>query len=277
MSFLEKRLNDDIAALIAPFEDKIGIAVIGDGFKFFHREKAAMLSASLIKLPILLYAFAKAAKDPGILEKRIRPGREDIVGGSGVLQVLEETEWTIRDLLALMIAVSDNTATNLLMDEFGIDAMQNWGRGQGLSATVISRKMMDEQSKAEGRENMISAGDACRCMERIFGAGIRAEDSADAQSWLARQQFRDKLPGLVDEVEGEEVVVFNKTGEMEGIEHDAGYFSYRERGVFAAVLTSGIEPRTKAVAVIQQIGRKIADDLIECGEGEGRKKQRGSE
>lgn len=262
MTPLQKRLNDDIAALVAPFENKIGVAVDGDGFRFCHGETVPMLSASLIKLPILLYTFSKAAKEPGLLEKRIWMDRKDVVSGSGVLQVLEKAAWTIRDLLALMIAVSDNTATNLLIEVFGVEAIQNWVRGQGLSETVLSRKMMDEQAKAGGRENVISAGDACRCMQRIFGGGIRAEDAANAQSWLERQQFRDKLPGLVDE---EKVAVFNKTGEMEGIEHDAGYFSYRTRGMFVAVLTRGIEPRTKAVAVIQQIGKKIADYLIARG------------
>ncbi|WP_100487952.1 serine hydrolase [Sporolactobacillus pectinivorans] len=261
MPELNDKLSEEMDTLSAPFSSHIAIKAEGsDGFHFALHESVPMLSASLIKLPILLYACDQAVAKPELFAQKIELREGKIVGGSGVLQILSRREWSVRDLLALMINVSDNTATNLLIESFGTDAIQNWIQKQGYLGTTLGRKLMDETAEAAGRHNLISAGDACRMIQKVFK--MDQSFSSDIKSWFLHQQFRGKLPALFDELP-HSVTVYNKTGEMEKVDHDTAYFSCRSHNFSIAVLTNGIEDRQAALSVIQNIGKKIFDYLTE--------------
>ncbi|MCO7125707.1 class A beta-lactamase-related serine hydrolase [Sporolactobacillus shoreicorticis] len=246
------------------FRDHIAVEAIGsDGASFGYNENIPMLSASLIKLPILFYAFKNPHLNPSQLQQTVRFDEEQIVGGSGVLQLLSGREWMVKDLLGLMISVSDNTATNLIMDFFGIDQIQKWVADQGLTETKIERKMMDEDAQRKGRTNRISAHDANSVIRHIFSKTDPFPD--EVKFWMLHQQFRDKLPGLFDE-KTQPVSVYNKTGEMEEIDHDAAYFTCNGHSMAVTVMTSGIKNRQKALMAIQNIGDAIANYLIQQSE-----------
>ncbi|MCQ2009103.1 class A beta-lactamase-related serine hydrolase [Sporolactobacillus sp. STSJ-5] len=264
---LNKKLYNDIKAIVLPLGEKIEIEAAGsDGFFLSYQANIPMVAASLIKLPILLYTYEQLTIRSTILEKMIHLDEKQIVSGSGVLQVLSRRDWTIKDLLALMINVSDNTATNVLMDFLGIDNIQSWVEEQGLAETRIERRMMDERAQQEGRTNWISAHDANWMIRRIFSEHDPLPD--EAKSWMLHQQFRDKLPGLFNEKD-QPVTVYNKTGEMNEIDHDAAFFVCGGHSVAVSVLTSDFENRQSALAAIQNIGQRIADYLVEIAQSVG--------
>ncbi|MFT8316783.1 MAG: serine hydrolase [Sporolactobacillus sp.] len=245
---------------IDPFGEKLAIEVSSSDNLHFSRNPAQpMLSASLIKLPILLHVLDESLRDPLLLEERVQIKEKSIVGGSGVLQVLSENEWPVRDLLALMISVSDNTATNLIIDHFGIDPINHWIRVHHLSGTRLERRLMDEAAENEGKHNLISAHDACTCMKRIFWEQHGYPEAV--KSWFLHQQFRDKLPGLFDELPLP-VEVYNKTGEMEEVDHDAAFFQCGSVSLILTVLTAGIADRQAVFRTIQTIGKTAADYLM---------------
>lgn len=266
MSELNEKLSEKIDALSAPFRSRIGIKAEGsDGFHFSLNESIPMLSASLIKLPILLYVCDQASSEPSIIDRKVSLRNSEIVGGSGVLQVLSGREWSVRDLLALMISVSDNTATNLIIDTFGSERIQKWIHDHGYSETILGRKLMDEAAESAGFRNIISARDACRSIQRIFTG--ESPYPEEVKRWFLCQQFRYKLPGLFDEMPNP-VSVYNKTGEIEKMDHDAAFFSYRGHYLAIAVLTRDFANRQTALAVIQNIGKSISDYLIEAAESD---------
>ena len=80
-----------------------------------HNEKKIFESASLIKIPIMIYIFSKLNKE----ERQENLKIEHKVSGSGVLQTLDIPYLSVNDLVQLMIVVSDNTATNILINYFG--------------------------------------------------------------------------------------------------------------------------------------------------------------
>jgi Beta-lactamase class A len=253
-------LTRSLKDLSAPFGKQMAIESVGtDDFHFSLNASQSMLSASLIKLPILLCACEQASRDPGLFRKQVKLTDSKIVGGSGVLQILSGREWSVRDLLALMINVSDNTATNLLIDFLGRDTIQDWIRRNGFSGTELGRKLMDEAAESAGQRNRISAADACAMVERV----MTMEDSVsnEVRLWFLHQQFRGKLPALFDELPCP-VDVYNKTGEMGGVDHDTACFVRGEHRLTIAVLTEGAEDRQKVLTAIQLIGRKIADYLL---------------
>ncbi|RYL90364.1 serine hydrolase [Sporolactobacillus sp. THM7-4] len=264
MGLLKEEFINKLKSLTEPLGDQIAIAAEGsDGFRFLYNESVPMLSASLIKLPVLLYVYDQAKIDRSILKKTIVLRNHEIVGGSGVLQILSGREWSVRDLLALMINVSDNTATNLLIEEFGIRPIQQWVREHGYKETTLERKMMDTAAEDAGKRNLISARDACQAIRTLFSDQKAYPD--EIKSWFLHQQFRGKLPGLIDEVPNP-VSVYNKTGEMEEIDHDAAFFSYKSSSMSIAVLTSGVKDRQIALSVIQKIGKSVSDYLIQSEE-----------
>ncbi|WP_037581239.1 serine hydrolase [Sporolactobacillus terrae] len=266
MVVLNDQLHKDLMKIVRLHEDQISVAAEGsDGFSFTYQAGMPMVSASLIKLPILLYAFKERDRYKKLFEHVVRFDDQQIVGGSGVLQILSSREWKLSDLLALMINVSDNTATNLMIDFFGISNLQNWVRDQGFLETKIERKLMDEAAQKEGRTNWISARDANRMIQQLFiGSGALPKE---AQSWLLKQQFRYKLPGLFDEKD-QPVAVYNKTGEMEAIDHDAGFFVYQKHSMAVTVMTSGFLNRQAALFAIQNIGMHVQNYLINVAQAQ---------
>ncbi|MFT8870693.1 MAG: serine hydrolase [Sporolactobacillus sp.] len=252
----EQQLQQTMDRLIAPFTTCVAIAATG-AFHYTHRQHVLLPSASLIKLPILLYAMNKQQMDSGFFERRIAVKSRQCVGGSGVLQVLSPRTWSVRDLLALMICVSDNTATNVLIDAFGLHNLQHWISESPLPGTVLARRLMDRHA-APSPDNFISAAAACRCLETIMAGCDRLPEIGD---WLLHQQFRDKLPGLFDETPCP-VRVYNKTGEMEAVDHDTACFSLGGNCIFIAVLTHGLPDRQTALKLHQTIGRLVADYLL---------------
>ncbi len=101
-------------------------------------------TASTIKIHVLATLFLLAEEGALDLSQRIRfePGQG--AGGSGVLEHLEDgVELTLLDTAVLMIALSDNTATNVCIDSVGLSRVNDLIQTLGLSATCLGRKMMD--------------------------------------------------------------------------------------------------------------------------------------
>lgn len=187
-------------------------------------------SASVIKLPIFLYGI-HYAKD---LDELVEVSPKDIVDGSGVLQTLitQERLFSVRDLHALMIVVSDNTATNLLIKRYGMKRLNNYLQHLGMTKSKLGREMRDHMAIAEGRDNIVCVRDMVACLRAM----VSSPAFYDMLHILEKQQFQDKIPAGVN---NESFVFFNKTGELDDIEHDVGLFVYKGQiGLFVA-LTEG--------------------------------------
>ncbi|WP_141603493.1 serine hydrolase [Terrilactibacillus laevilacticus] len=250
--------------LVSPFGNKVSVVIKEGKNHYSFNESTKMLSASLIKLPIFLYAFDQVKKGTLSLDQKIPVSPEKMVDGSGIIQVIQDVrEWSIRDLLGLMINVSDNTATNVLMDVLGIEQIQSWIENHGLNGTSIQRKMMDMQAKKEGKENFTCASDVSHCMELIFlRPNSLSCEFPFVKHYFLNQQFRGKIPG---KIEYTPVKIYNKTGEMEGISHDTAFMKLKDKTSIVTCMTSGFEDATEADQLIQKMGEWVYLFLNEQG------------
>lgn len=201
-------------------------------------------AASLIKLPIMA-----AALDSGLPLGERLPVRP-VVSGSGVLAHLADIgDMSIRDLLTLMITVSDNTATNVLIDRIGMGQVNDWCTRHGLTATVLARRMMDARARERGEENVTSAADVASVLSWLA-------DSPFAVAALQAQQLNDRLPRYLPAG----FRLAHKTGELPGVRHDAGIV-YPPGGapVALAVLTEG---SIDGAGLIAECGRLVFSDLV---------------
>ena len=133
-----------------------------------YNEDVKFMAASIVKLPILIEALRRLeSKDISDLEK-IAITKYMKVPSCGALTYMHDgIEVTIRDLCNLMIILSDNTATNVLIDRLGIDEINKTIKNLGLKNTILSRKMYDMESKKLGNENYFSLSDMAIILESI--------------------------------------------------------------------------------------------------------------
>lgn len=169
---------------------------------------------------------------------------------------------TWSDLATLMITVSDNVATNLVIDRLGMDVIQVWIDMAGLAETRLERRMMDRAAMSAGRGNWTSAADTETLLSAITaGACVSSEASREMRRALEAQQIQDRLPRRL----ADGVVVANKTGNFADVIHDAGIVTWAGETLVIAVLTLGVRPTWQAADAIAETVALLAHV---CTEGE---------
>jgi beta-lactamase class A len=236
---------------------------VESGRTWRHNEHLRLPSASLIKLPILaaFWEMVEAGRlDP---TERVKVPAEARVEGTGVLKALTpglQPTWS--DLATLMITVSDNVATNLVIDRLGMEAIQGWIDKTGLAETRIERRMMDRAAMSAGRGNWTSAADVESLLYAISaGACVSGAASRQMLRTLEAQQIQDRLPRQLDEG----VRVANKTGNFADVIHDAGIVMWPGGALAIAVLTQGVGAAWQTMDAIGEIARVLARA---CGESD---------
>ena len=180
-------------------------------------------SASVIKIYLMAYlyrCFQEGALSP---EQRLPLKKSLLSTSSGVLHYLRDVpELSVRDLIELMIIVSDNSATNLLIDLAGMENVNTWLRNDlHLAQTRLCRKMMDLEAIAQGRQNITTSGETADFLSLLWhGELVSPAASAEMLSVLKHQQFQNMIPERLTPILGEGVIG-NKTGGLDGVVHDA--------------------------------------------------------
>ena len=252
-------LSPRLVALLNPPIGRVALAArhVESGRTWRHRAQHRVPSASLIKLPILA-AFWQAVEagrlDPG---ERVAVPAEARVDGTGVLKALApglRPTWS--DLATLMISVSDNVATNVIIDRLGMEAIQGWIDGAGLAQTRLERRMMDRPAMSAGRQNWTSAADMEALLSAIAAATCVSREASDhMMRALAAQQIQDRLPRRLPDG----VRVGSKTGNFTDVIHDAGIVSWPGGTLTIAVLSQEVRPPWQAVDAIAEVAAVLTD------------------
>jgi beta-lactamase class A len=204
-------------------------------------------AASTIKVPLLILALEWAQLGRLCLEDRVTLGASDRVPGAGVLHELGPglaLSWL--DVLTLMIIVSDNTATNLVIEVLGVETVNAWLDARGWSQTRLIGKLQlppDQRNAAQrrGERNRTSALDQTDLLGRLVrGELLDAAHTTLALDILERQQLRDVIGrGLPRSQDGQpRYRLASKSGELDGVHHDVGVL-YTPRPLVMALLTEG--------------------------------------
>jgi len=135
-----------------------------------------------------------------------------------------------------MMVVSDNSASNLCLRQVGVDRLNRWFEKRGYQAK-IQRFFM--HPVVDGKENLMTAESAVLMLADLYaGVGLEPELRDFAVNCLRRQQYREKIPLLLPE----DLVVGHKTGELDGVRHDAGVVETSEPYALAIFTAHGKEP-----------------------------------
>ena len=221
-----QELPADLVAQIQGIGDSCGmdagIAVIDlkTGARGGYQADDSMISASMIKL-IIAEAFLQQVASGNIgLDEYYTLQSSDIVGGTGSLGGYGAgAQVTYGEMLNKMISESDNTATNIIIDRVGMDAVNAEADLLGLEGTKLNRYMMDYDAIAAGNENYVSANDVAQLLEMIYDGTFVDARCSDIMLQALEQQvdYGGIMAGLPDNV-----VFAHKTGTLDSVLHDGG-------------------------------------------------------
>jgi beta-lactamase class A len=254
-----KELSAAIEEIAEEAGGRVAVALrhLPSGRELRREAEEVFPSASVIKVPILVTAFAEVAAGRRRWEERFVVTAEACVEGSGVLRELHPgLEVTLQDLARLMIVVSDNTASNMLIDALGVERVNEELSALGCRHTRLGRKFYDFAARDAGRENLCAAGELADLLARMEeGEVISPAASAEMLSIMRRQGFTNKLPALLPP----ETPVAHKTGEITGVSHDVGILYGPSGPLVLAVLTQGCRDRIAAEMAIRREARAAYD------------------
>ncbi len=185
LGLIQEHLHSELSSIAERYEGVAGMHVLdlSSGDRFAVRDDFIFPQASAIKIPILLELFRRAESDPGLLSKRIEMTEEVRTGGSGVLGVLTDggSALSLEDYAIYMILHSDNTATNILIDELGMGPINALSASLGAPNTLLQRKMIQPEESARGNENLSTPRDAAEIMKRIANCELPMSEIACAR------------------------------------------------------------------------------------------------
>ena len=185
LDILRGKFQMQLEEIVDSYEGVAGVHVLDltTGDRFAANDELLFPQASAIKVPILLEFFRRAETDAGILSKRVEMNDKVRTGGSGVLHHLSDggSTLSLEDYAIYMIVYSDNTATNVLIDELGMEAINALSMSLGASNTKLQRKMIQPEESARGNENLSTPRDAARIMERIARCDLPMSEGSCAR------------------------------------------------------------------------------------------------
>lgn len=179
----------------------------------------AFEAASVIKIPVMIEYFYQVSEGRIDPDHVIKIKAKDLMPGCGVITYLNHLrEVTLSDLCRLMIIVSDNTATNLLIDVLKIVNINQRMASLGMTTTRLNRFLFDGEKSALGIQNYISPKEIGKLLEMMYDKTLISKNDSKAMiEILKNQQLNGKIPFYVTD----DIEIAHKTGEDEQITHDA--------------------------------------------------------
>ena len=247
-------LDDKLLPLLRAHEGKIACAVknLKTGEAFAFNENVPMPTASLIKLPIMVEAYRQAEAGKIDLQKLITLREEDKVPGSGILtpHFSAGASLPLVDAIHLMIVYSDNTATNLVLDQIGLPATNAAMESLKLPHTKVhsqvfrgTTSILPERSKEFGLGST-TANEMVSLLALLDAGKVANEESTKAmQKHLAACE--DKR---ISRHFSPEIRVLQKTGSVSGVRTAAGIIELPSGNVALCVLTSENKDRRWAAS-----------------------------
>ena len=234
---LWQKLESQIQEIDQHLDGVMGIAIedLTNGDHLLLHENEVFAQASSIKITVLANLYLQAQQGKLKLTDLYTVQTADLVPDSDIMNGLTPgvTRVTLRDLATMMVAVSDNSATNVLIEKVGMQNVNAMLDSLGLSHTRLRRKMMDLEAAKQGRENISTPREMMQLLDAIYhGKVLNKESTADFFKILStgKASFipRDLPP---------ELKVANKPGELEAVRNDSGIVLVEGRPYVICVMT----------------------------------------
>ncbi|HET7294146.1 MAG TPA: serine hydrolase [Vicinamibacteria bacterium] len=265
------KLEARIDAIDRGFDGVLGLAIqdAASGRAILRNADEVFPAASVIKIAVLAELFRQdqQARECGarLLDPYVADAG-DAIPGSAMLQGMTTgvTRLTNRDLATFMMGVSDNGATNVLIERVGPDNVNALLEGLGLKETRLRRRMLDVAAARQGRENTATPRELVSLLDAIRRGAVL--DAAHTEAFLAalatasHQAPMDSFLRLPEDVRHA-----TKTGFLEGVRAEAGIVFATNRPFVIAVMTGLAGNERAAEDVIGDIGAASLETFERLG------------
>ena len=232
------KLEDSILGIDRGLDGVMGVAIVDltDGHKYLLHANDVFPQASSIKICVLAELYRQAQQGKLKLTDLYTVNAADLVPDSDIMNGLTPgvTRITLRDLATMMVVVSDNSATNVLIDRVGMENVNAFLTARGLRDTQLRRKMMDLKAAAEGRENISTPGEMAALLQALYRGEILNKGMTDDFFKVLSTHKESFIPRNLPE----DLKIANKPGELEGVRNDLGVIFVDKRPYILCVMTT---------------------------------------
>lgn len=258
MSTLQETLNQ----IINQSKEKICILVVDMMTQeriYEHQSQQKLISASTIKIPIMLTVLNEIAQNNLSLEDPILVRKDQILEDTQVFE-FGEREYSIYELLMWMIISSDNTATNVLIEKCGMNTINHYCQEVlETKHTSLQRYMLDSEAVQNGYNNYTCQHDLYMMFVKLMNHDILTDQLCDVAFKIL---FNQRCQNQVMRYIYEPVLYAHKTGELDYLHHDSGIMLIHQKWYYIGVSIQSDQIEGN-YPLIGKIGKTIYDALKE--------------
>lgn len=254
---LEKELN----ALIDESHDAVALLIrsLDHDKTYFEKDaQVQLISASTIKVPIMLAVLESVLKEETSLDKNIMITKDIILDDSKVFECGEQ-EASIKELLYWMIINSDNTSTNALIHEIGMEKINTYIQtALHLKNTSLERYMLDREAVKQGFDNRMCHEDMYALFQQLFTHQILNDELCELaiQILLAQRQQNQLLRYVYQPID-----FAHKTGDLDYLHHDVGVMKIQNERIYVGVSIYDTLKKEGNMVLMGKIGKLICECL----------------
>lgn len=256
---LRGKLERDLNQMAAQFDGVMSLAVLdpASGDALAVNGDLLMPQASSIKIAVLVEVLRQAQTGRLRLDERVEIHKSQFAGGSGALQDFGDgaSALSLRDLAALMMVLSDNTATNILIDRVGMAQVNETLQGLGFARTRLLRRMIQPEEERRGIENVSTAREMVSLLAQLHaGKLLDAQHTALALELLKNEKpeptpLRRGLPAGVS--------LAGKPGSLPGVRCESGIVLLEGHPYVLSVMTTYAAEDGAAERAITDVSRRV--------------------
>jgi len=266
---LWQKLAANINEVDQDLDGEIGVAIedLTTGQKFLLHADEVFPQASSIKIAVLAELYHQAQTGKLKLTDLYTVNPADLVPDSDIMGGLTPgiTKITLRDLATMMVVVSDNSATNVLIDRVGMENVNALMDSLSLPHTRLRRKMMDVKAAGEGRENISTPNEMLTLLDSLYRGKVLNKEMTDDFFGMLSTHKSSFIPrDLPDDLK-----IANKPGELEGVRNDSGVVLLAKRPYVICVMTTYLHRERdgeEAISKISAAAYRMFDRLARASE-----------
>jgi len=262
-----------VRRIAGAFSGTLGVAAcdLDTGEEVLFNADVVFPTASMIKITILLELFRQREAGRLNLSERLTVRRRDKTAGSGLLENMDdEATLSLHDLAVLMNSISDNTATNVLIDRLDIGRINRAIRDAGMTRTQLFRKIaFDKQRRLKSPQFAVGAPrDFMTLMANLYAGRLLSDANTQALLAIMRvQKYMGNLTryiGFSPYAPGSQDWVASKTGSILGVRNETGLIHTRRGAHIIAVMTKGCKdkrwtPDNEGTLTVAGVSREVYD------------------
>ena len=244
---LWRKMEAGVQQIDRELDGTMGVAILDltDGRQFLLNADQEFAQASSIKVAVLAELYRQEQQSEQGMSGKAKLSdvytveARDLVDGSAIMSGLtvRVTRVTNRDLATFMVAVSDNSATNVLIDRVGMQNVNALLDSMGLHETRLQRKMMDVKAAQEGRENISTPNEMMKLFSALYQKKVLNKALTEDYFKVLGTPKESDIPRYIPE----DVVSANKPGELAGVRNDVGIVFVPNRPFVVVVMTAYLQ------------------------------------